>query len=438
LTEPTGDLGYRFSLGFASPLPALPNDPSALFGVATGHDDGDSGFLVSSGPYMLKGSEALDFSLPPATQKPAAGFALGRSITLVRNPSWSGATDTLRPAYADRIVITFARGTTEAAAALQRNTADVVLSVLPAPQAPLDQIRTFVSNPSLGRVEVDSHDVIRYVSMNLATPPFDDVHVRRAVAFAVDRAGVPAEYGGPVTGTLTGHLALDSMEGNALLNFDPYRTADAHGRLEMAKAEMAQSHYDPGHTGVCSAAVCQGLVAMVIADANHPASLGAVVAADLARIGIRLEMRDEPPVAFFTTVGDPTQRVPMAIGWGWGKAYPNGSDFFTNLFSSRGIAGGVDYSLLGATPDQLREWGYTAPAVPNVDDRINQCLPLIGAAQSRCWADVDEYIMDAVVPAVPLFAENYIEVLPARITAYSFDEAFNMPALDRIAVGGAP
>src|SRR4029453_17562427 len=78
-------------------------------------------FLVASGPYVIGGSEDLDFSVPPQQQEPASGFVpptlndAGRvtepgSLVLVRNPSWDPATDGLRPAYPDRIEMALGGG----------------------------------------------------------------------------------------------------------------------------------------------------------------------------------------------------------------------------------------------------------------------------------------------------------------------------------------
>jgi ABC-type transport system substrate-binding protein len=82
------------------------------------------------------------------------------------------------------------------------------------------------------------------ISMNLATPPFDDIHVRRAVAFVLDRKKIEDAFGGAISGTVTGHLAFDSTEDNALVNYDPYRTSDNQARLSVARQEMARSACD--------------------------------------------------------------------------------------------------------------------------------------------------------------------------------------------------
>ena len=38
-STPTGDLPFRMAMPAAAPIPPLPGDPDAPFGVATGHDD---------------------------------------------------------------------------------------------------------------------------------------------------------------------------------------------------------------------------------------------------------------------------------------------------------------------------------------------------------------------------------------------------------------
>ena len=102
LSEPTGDLGWRMAMPATAPIPPNGNAP---LGAAEGHNANYGRFLVASGPYMFEGSEDLDFSVPADDQEPVAGYIPGRSITMVRNPSWTEATDDLRAAYADSIEI---------------------------------------------------------------------------------------------------------------------------------------------------------------------------------------------------------------------------------------------------------------------------------------------------------------------------------------------
>jgi hypothetical protein len=137
---------------------------------------------------------------------------------------------------------------------------------------------------------------------------------------------------------------------------------------------------------------------------------------------------------FFQQAGDPKQDPAMALFWAYFKDYPSGSGFFASEFSKDAIDSGSNLSLVGATADQLHGWGYEVTSVPSVDDRINACLPLVGQAQTQCWTSLDQYMTEKVVSAIPFVAESYVEVIPRRILAYSFDQFAALPALDRIAI----
>jgi len=114
LNEPTGDLGYRFSLPATAPIPPSPIDPTFPEGATQGLAADYGHHLISTGPYMLEGSPQLNFTTQPFyMQQGVAGYQAGRSITLVRNPSWDPTTDPLRPAYVDEIDIRVAPNPTE-------------------------------------------------------------------------------------------------------------------------------------------------------------------------------------------------------------------------------------------------------------------------------------------------------------------------------------
>src|SRR6266540_1147270 len=98
LTKPTGDFLYRLAMAAAAPVP---QEVAKCFTKA-----GDYGrYLISSGPYMLKGSEALK-TTSCAAMKPIAGFDPSKQITMVRNPNYDQATDDLRTNNVDGIQVT--------------------------------------------------------------------------------------------------------------------------------------------------------------------------------------------------------------------------------------------------------------------------------------------------------------------------------------------
>jgi hypothetical protein len=72
--------------------------------------------------------------------------------------------------------------------------------------------------------------------------------------------------------------------------------------------------------------------------------------------------------------------------------------------------------------------------VPSIDAKFRQCVPLVGQAQFQCWAELDQLLMEQVVPAVPLVFEGYVRPVSARVASYSFDQSVALPALDQIAL----
>jgi peptide/nickel transport system substrate-binding protein len=437
LTRPQGDLPARLAYPDMAPIPAHPADPLAQFGVATGHDADYGRFLVSSGPYMVEGADRIDFSLPPGDRVPASGHVPGESLTLVRNPSWVAAPDPLRPAHVDRIQIVIGGTQDELAARVESDDLDFVLHAGPPPHAPLEQIERFQADQSLGGVYANSRDFVRAVALNIALPPFDDIHVRKAANLVIDKARLIELAGGRWTGEVAGHIVLNSLEENLLLTYDPYRTPGSAGDLAAAAEEMKQSKYDTDGDGVCDGAACDGLTGVTFLV--FPA-LAESVTADLARLGINVEVEAVEPFQAFARWDDPTSRTSLMVGLAYGKDHLNASTFFTALFDSRSSIAGDhgNGTHVGASPEQLEAWGYEPLMLPNIDDRIDLCHGQTGGSQVQCWAGLDQHLMENVVPWVPYSFERHTRTVGRRVVHYSFDQSIALPALDQIQVAEPP
>jgi peptide/nickel transport system substrate-binding protein len=436
LTAPDGSLGYLFSLPDTAPIPPNPYDPAAPFGVAEGHGRYYTRHLVASGPYMLDGAPDLDFSRPPDQQVPASGDT-PNGMLLVRNPSWDPKTDTLRKAYVDRIELVPVSNEDEGTRLVRSGALDLVLNQDPSPE----ELQATSAGPHTATFSTTS-DEIQYLALNLAIPPLDDVHVRRAINYAIARGSLlPSFAQAGKAAVATTHIGLDSEENNLLLNFDPFHVST--GDPQEAKAEMSRSKYDADHDGRCDTKACSELQLMVpkIDDGRDEAARA--IAAQLHAIGLRVEVVVQDPETYGSAYRDPRAHAPMRID-GWLKDLVSGATYFPFLFGSPavGVNHGYGEGLLGASPAQLRRWGYLVTSVPNVDDRIIACLPLTFNAQLRCWADLDQYLMNETVPWVPLVGFTTGRVVSDRLTRFSFDQAwgFPFPALDQIAVrpGSSP
>lgn len=451
LTEPAGDLPYRLTFPAAAPIP--PDAPAERLGTAQGHDGNYGRFLVASGPYMIEGSEDLDFALPPAQQNPVAGFVPARgtdleslvtarpgSLTLVRNPSWQASTDPLRPAYVDRIEIVLGTEKKDSAwtyrGLVESGQFDVVLG-----QAPAQMVSRYLDHDGLRRLvhSIEGEAVWR-VDFNLAVPPFDDVHVRKAVNLALNKARIAELSFGPSADVAT-HLMPDALQEGLLADYDPYATPGSAGNLRLGRSEMARSRYDSDGDGMCDVTACRRIPAVGVSDPNVEGVPGQI-REDLLPLGLNLNIRVYPWDPMFARCLSPKRQTAVCLTLGWGSDYPDGGTFGAPLFSSRSIPIGShvgwNSNLLGASDRRLKALGYSATDIPNVDERIEACDGMIGSSRSACWAGFDQYLMEEVVPWAPYEVSVRSVITSSRVVAFSFDQAFSggipIPSLDRVAL----
>ena len=417
LDAPAGDLGNRLAASPAAPLPA-----EAL----AGREDADyHGFLVASGPYMYEGADSLELENPDA--EPIWAGREGDPVVLVRNPSWDPATDPLRAALVDRIEAVFAGSPEDAAELVETGEADIM-----GEPAPLATVERYLADPALrGRVFTQTAARVHYMAMNLAVPPFDDVHVRRAVNFAIDRARVAEalQVAREQPASPAHHLIPDILLNNLLLGYAPYATGGDDGDLEAAREAMRASAYDADDDGSCDAESCAAV------SAGFDPGLSTVfdvVAENLREIGIALEPTEQD-------IFDPNNRVASSVAIGWGADVPNAANFaFLFRRPGRDPSGLVNLSLLGAAPEQLAGWGYDVTDVPGLDARVESCLSAVGSEGFQCWAELDQLLMERVVALAPLGFGTHAWIVSERVAAFSPDANSVAPSIDQIQLRAGP
>lgn len=422
LLRPAGDLGARLAMPAFSALP---------MGAADGHDSGYGRYLAASGPYMIEGADQLDPSLPPDQQPTLSGYVPGQKLVLVRNPSWDRGTDSLRSAISDRIEILQPTDLDDVLGALTSDTLDVATE-LDVDQAAVDLLRT---DPQMSdRVYIRPGSASDFIMLNLAVPPFDDLYVRRAVNLALNKQRlVDTLHPG---GLLLRHAIPDPFENDLLRDYDPYRTDRDAGSAELAKAEMRNSKYDADHDGVCDAAICTAVPVPIRDDFPEVWVAAQQMATSLEPIGIHLELSKVSPQDYYGQAFDPAAGITMSFTIGWGSDYLNGSSWFGPLAGGAAIGEpwGANVSLVGASPQQLDEWGLPADSVPSLDDKIATCVAATGQAQFECWAQADQFLMERIAPWVPLDVRPTTFVTSSRIEEMVFDASTTAPSLSEIVV----
>jgi ABC-type transport system substrate-binding protein len=412
LAEPYGALDFVADPVWA-PIPAS---------VAEGHDDDLGRYWTSTGPYM--------FETYP-------GGAADTEFALIRNPSWSAATDPRRQANVDRIEI-FAPSITvqEAWERVNASEYDFIGARLDAVTA--QGFRTDQSVAPRLRSTADTY--LYSLPMNLAMPPFDDIAVRRAVAFALNRvalrdaviAGLRARGAEPPPLILSEHMFGDAVSDGLLVGYDPFELGDGMGDMVRARASMAESKYDTDGDGVCDAAACTGIRLVSFDEAA-----GMAVAQSLGPLGLTIEVEGETDDGGMFM---PANHVAMTIPpFGWGFDLSGTEMAYLAKGPPAGTGGDtfvLNPSLVGAQSADLAAWGYAVTSVPTVDDLVARCDLEAGSRRAQCYADLDQVLSESVVPWVPLFGRESVWLASPRVEHFTLDQSvlFDFPALDKVSL----
>lgn len=426
LTRPTGDFLNRLAMPAAGPLPA------EVAGCFDGKPGAYGRNVVSSGPYMLEGSDKV-VATSCKTIKPASGFDGQTKMNFVRNPAYDAATDSkaARENLPDRFEF-----------AVNTNADDIYNKVKngdledqiasPTPKV----IREYATNPALkSRFHLNESDSTNYVTMNLTQPPFDDVHVRRAMNYVTDKTAMIQGLGGPTIGKIAGHIAPDALLGDKLKGYDPYKSPGGRGDVEKAKAEMKLSKYDTDKDGICDAPECSNV--LMIADARAADKvLVPVLQSGAGKIGILFQVNVVNGA--YPVIQDVTKNVPISERPRWGKDYGDALTFFEPLFTGRNIIakGNTNYSLVGITPAQAKKLGVKGNVknVPSIDALLDKCSALSGDPRLACYANVDRTLMEKVVPWIPYTWRFQQHITGPKVTKWGFDQFSASIAYAHVAV----
>ena len=426
LTKPTGDFNLRMSMPATAPIPSE-------VGNCFEGKPGDYGRnLISSGPYMIKGSAGQFTSC--SALKPFSGYdgANGNHIILVRNPNYDQKTDQYRKNYPDEFQY------------LVNSNADDIYAKVQAGQLEDEQsspqpktIRQYITSPDLRkRLLPNVGDRTWYLTMNLTQPPFDDIHVRKAMNYIIDKQALRKAWGGPVIGSIATHIAPPVMYNNGLAEYDPYSTPNDAGDLAKAQAEMKQSKYSGG-SGSCTASACKKI--LMIGDTRALDNrMIPIIQADAAKIGVTFTVRQINGA--YTTIQTTNKNVPFSERPGWGKDYADPYTFFGELFDSRALIpeGNTNYSLVGVTPalNTSKKLGLTGNLknIPSVNADIDKCIAKIGEERTTCWENLDKKIMTSVVPWVPYLWSNNVTIVGPTVTHWNYDQFSDGTAYSQVSV----
>jgi peptide/nickel transport system substrate-binding protein len=344
-------------------------------------------------PYTRQGVT----SFPSAGPYYVANFVPGRVTVLKRNPYYNGP----RPANPDEIVFTPKTDQDRSLLQVKAGEADLDLSGVP-PAANSALAKQYGVNK--GRLWVGTNSCVYFMQMNTARPPFDNVALRKAANWAIDR---PAQLRlvGTYGGRLTDQILVPGVPG--------YRPFKAYG---LNGADVAQAR-KIGGAAIASAPV----INFIRTTSAYPTSRALLAERDLRRVGF--QVKDVPISAnvFNEVVGRPGTTYNFTSNGGWCVDYFDPFDYINLLFDGRRIQSKSN-----------QDWTYFNNAAFN--EQLDLASLLSGAARAKAYARLDYELMTKYAPVVPYLIQNSVLFTSARLHNWIYSNYFGEPYLNALAV----
>ena len=425
LTQPAGDFPFRMTMPAVAPM------PPEVVKCFEGKPGAYGRYVISSGPYMIEGTDDLNISSCGA-MKPISGYDGKTKLTLVRNPNYRASTDSrkARQSNPDSFEFTVDTNVDDIYNKIGAGELDDAWAT-----ASPKVFREYQTNASKRKyLHSNSADGTYYVTMNLTQPPFDDVHVRKAMNWVLDKEAMRKAWGGPVAGEIAQHILPNPMLLGKLNGFQPYKTKGDRGNLAKARAEMAKSKY-ANSNGVCSAKECKDV--LMISDVRQ-ADKGTtpVIQAGAKKIGITFTVRTVNGA--YPVIQTTARNVPISNRPRWFKDYADPSTFIDPLFYGGNIipTGNTNYALVGLKPGQAAQLGIkgTVNNIPSIDKLADACQKKIGSARVSCYAGIDRVLSTQVVPWVPYMWANTVTILSSNVDKWNFDQSAGFTAYSHVSL----
>jgi peptide/nickel transport system substrate-binding protein len=377
------DFPYVLAMPFASPVPR-------------DHDTGVEydAKPVSSGPYRIE-------SYRPDSQ-----------LVLARNRNWDPDTDPVRRALPDRIVVKLDVDQEEIDRQLMAGGLDLDTNQAGVGPTVRGEI---ISDPDKKKnADAALNGFVRFLSIQTAVPPFDNIHCRRAVHYAADKMEMLIAHGGPLTGgDIADNLLPPTFREHRDINL--YGSAGNRGDVARAKDELKQCGRPNGFSTVLAARTER---AKEVKEAE-------ALKTALARVGITVTIRKFSQGDYFgKAVGVPAVVKRDGIGLamsGWAADYPSPYGFFSELVDGRKIKQAGNTNIAELRDGTINGLIDKALAEPDENRR------------TQLWQQVDEKVMESAA-IMPFVYEKTMSYRNPRLTNIFVHQAYGSYDLQALGV----
>jgi ABC-type transport system substrate-binding protein len=348
LDKPLGSFLYRMTMPFTCPV----EKGTPMTAV-------EDGSILGTGPYVVK------------------SYQPNRELVLARNPHYNA---TVLGDRGKLDTISIEMNVDPAQAGLQIRAGGLItfmdrLAAADATQA--------LSDPTLaGRVFTNPLPATTYLFLNYSVPPLDNVKVRQAVNYALNRTNLLRVWGGPSQGQTTSQVLPPTMPG--YVKADNYPDAG-----DLAKAQQLMA--DAGVTTPVN------LVLRTRSDAPGYVQVAQAIQAQLKQIGINITIQSAPDAANQAITTVPANKVPMGLST-WTQDYPDPDDFFVPL---------LDGNSITATSNN----NYASFNQPEINKAIEDMAAVTGPDRATKWNAIDQQTIATYAAWAPILNPSQVALM---------------------------
>lgn len=360
LNRPVGDFPYMATFPLMSPVPRAKDN-----GVTYDNHP------VASGPYKIQ------------------SYQRGKQMTLVRNEHWDPETDEVRKANPDKIQVLMG---------LDQSVIDQRIIGSRGEDANAVNLDTTLDPSNLALVENDPRvkersaggptGYSRYLWMNTTKKPFDNVKVRQAMNYLVNKDSYRTARGGPLGGgDYASTILAPTVPGHQ--DFNLYE-APPEGNVDKAKELLAEAGFPNGFS-----------TQLISTNEGKGVTQATAVQESLARANIKAEIISVDASVYFTTIGEAAKSPALGFA-SWAPDWPSASTVIPPLFDGR---------LIQPQGNQ----NFSQYNNPEVNERIDEISAMTDPEEAqKAWGELDERIMEDA-PWVPLVFERGIDLWGSNV-----------------------
>jgi peptide/nickel transport system substrate-binding protein len=367
LTAPDAEFYDKIAFIHAVVLPA--DAPAKDAGVTP---------IPGTGPYMI------------------ASYDPNHALRMVRNPYFHVWSNAAQPdGYPDKILYSFGADATSQVTMIENGQDDWMFDQPP----PDRQVEMEQKYPS--QLHLSPETGMYYASMNVNLPPFNDIRVRRAINYAVDRRAAVIAFGGRALATPTCQVLPPGIPGYK--PYCPYTknpgthwTAPDLGRaLALIKASGTEGQH----------------VTLITDDSSIGRNIGAYLQSLLTSLGYKTDFKPISANIEYTYLQNSKNKVQIGLSY-WLQDYPAPSDFLNVLYSCASYHPGSDSSI------NMSEF-----CDPKIDSEMQTAMSTSitdPATADTMWSSIDRQVTDQA-PAAMLFVPKQLNFVSARVGNYTFN-----------------